>query len=143
MTTAPSSPDSERLTCCERGAALGVDVCPACRAASAAYSAAMRPTESPRTDEETFIAFKEDSPDAMTVVGATFARDLERECARLREALAIAESNLVEAAADIESWGAYASPYFQQKHDLAGCVADYVKRAALARAALAQPEEKT
>lgn len=32
---------------------------------------------------------------------------------------------LGEAADDIESWGAYAGHYFQQKHDLAGCVASY------------------
>ena len=43
---------------------------------------------------------------------------------------AVAERNrlrhlLAEAADDIESWGAYASEYFQQKHDLAGCVAKY------------------
>lgn len=58
------------------------------------------------------------------------------ECARLREALTKAAEDLLEASIEVESWGAYASPYFQQKHDLAGCVADYVKRAALARAAL-------
>lgn len=32
---------------------------------------------------------------------------------------------LTEAAEDIADWGAYASEYFQQKHDLAGCVARY------------------
>lgn len=32
---------------------------------------------------------------------------------------------LLEAAEDIESWGAYADPYFHQKHDLAGTVARY------------------
>lgn len=54
---------------------------------------------------------------------ATAARaDLEAENNRLRTLLA-------EAADDIESWGAYASDYFQKKHDLAGCVAKY--RAAL------------
>ncbi|MCY1308338.1 hypothetical protein D9M70_583380 [compost metagenome] len=36
---------------------------------------------------------------------------------------------LTEAAEDIADWGAYAGEYFQQKHDLAGCVARY--RAAL------------
>lgn len=37
------------------------------------------------------------------------------ENAKLRELLS-------EAADDIESWGAYATDYFQKKHDLAGCV---------------------
>ena len=46
-----------------------------------------------------------------------------RECA-------VSERNrlrllLAEAAEDIECWGAYASEYFQHKHDLAGCVAKY------------------
>ena len=34
-------------------------------------------------------------------------------------------SVVAEAAEDIESWAAYADPYFQQKHDLAGCIAKY------------------
>lgn len=32
---------------------------------------------------------------------------------------------LREAAEDVEAWGAYASGYFQEKHDLAGCAAKY------------------
>lgn len=36
-----------------------------------------------------------------------------------------AESLRAEAAEDIADWGAYAGEYFQQKHDLAGCVARY------------------
>lgn len=32
---------------------------------------------------------------------------------------------IADAADDIEAWGAYASEYFQQKHDLAGNVAKY------------------
>lgn len=32
---------------------------------------------------------------------------------------------LNEAADDIQDWGGYASAYFQEKHDLAGCVAKY------------------
>lgn len=41
--------------------------------------------------------------------------DLEAENTRLREAL-------TAAADDIESWGAYASYFFQQKHDLQGAI---------------------
>ena len=40
------------------------------------------------------------------------------EIARLRTALA-------DAIEDIASWGSYASEYFQQKHDLAGCIAKH------------------
>ncbi|MNC21756.1 hypothetical protein D3C75_697400 [compost metagenome] len=29
---------------------------------------------------------------------------------------------LLEASEEIETWGAYASPYFQEKYDLSGCV---------------------
>ncbi|BAW23977.1 MULTISPECIES: hypothetical protein [Pseudomonas] len=30
---------------------------------------------------------------------------------------------LLEASEEVATWGAYASEYFQEKHDLAGCVA--------------------
>ena len=54
---------------------------------------------------ETFVS-------AMRIV--TTDRDaLQAESARLREALRLA----IEA---VEFWAAYASPYFQEKHDLAG-----------------------
>ncbi|PRW85447.1 hypothetical protein C7A11_23290 [Pseudomonas simiae] len=33
--------------------------------------------------------------------------------------------SLLEAAEEIDTWGAYASDYFQEKHDLAGCVAKF------------------
>lgn len=36
-----------------------------------------------------------------------------------------AQALLMEAAEDVASWGAYASEYFQQKHDLAGCIEKY------------------
>jgi hypothetical protein len=49
------------------------------------------------------------------------------ELARLRAALG-------EAIEDIESWASYASPYFQEKWDLAGDLAKH-------RAALTTPEE--
>ena len=50
---------------------------------------------------------------------------------RMREVSALADEIdrlrilLADAADDIETWGAYASEYFHQKHDLAGCVARY------------------
>ena len=43
-----------------------------------------------------------------------------REIERLRSVIA-------EAVEDIQSWAAYADQYFQQKHDLAGCIAKYKK----------------
>jgi hypothetical protein len=39
--------------------------------------------------------------------------------------LAEAVKLLREAREDIEDWGAYASQYFQDKHDLKGCLATY------------------
>ena len=38
---------------------------------------------------------------------------------------------LGDAADEIQNWGSYASEYFQEKHDLAGCVAEF-KAAAMA-----------
>jgi predicted nucleic acid-binding Zn-ribbon protein len=40
--------------------------------------------------------------------------------------LAEAERLLAEAVQDIGEWSGYASEYFQQKNDLAGCLAKYV-----------------
>jgi len=56
-------------------------------------------------------------------------RDRAENAERERDAL-IAENEvlrklLVEAAEDIEGWGAYAGEYFQKKHDLAGNVKQY------------------
>ncbi len=45
------------------------------------------------------------------------------ELRRLHEVNAELVEALKNAAEEIESWGAYASPYFQNKHDLAGSVA--------------------
>lgn len=45
-------------------------------------------------------------------------RSAEEEVARLRSAL-------LEAAEDVQDWGAYASDYFQEKWDLDGDVAKY------------------
>ncbi len=46
-------------------------------------------------------------------------RELMRKAAQEIEQLRVL---LAEAAEDVESWGAYASPYFQKKHRLAECV---------------------
>ena len=50
---------------------------------------------------------------------------LKAECEGLRE-------SLTHAADEVESWGAYASDYFQQKHDLAGTVLK-VRQAAVSK----------
>lgn len=44
---------------------------------------------------------------------------------KLQEQLAAAQATIAEAADEIESWGSYASEYFQKKHDLAGTVARF------------------
>lgn len=44
--------------------------------------------------------------------------ELTAENERLRNLLG-------DAADEIQNWGAYASEYFQEKHDLAGCVGKY------------------
>lgn len=50
----------------------------------------------------------------------------ERACAAfIAGKLAALRAVIAEAADDIADWGAYASAYFQEKHDLAGCVAKY------------------
>ena len=50
---------------------------------------------------------------------------LKAECEGLRE-------SLTHAADEVESWGSYASDYFQQKHDLAGTVLK-VRQAAVSK----------
>lgn len=58
-------------------------------------------------------------------------RELREERDQLRAEVEGLRSLLAEAASDVADWGAYASDYFQQKHDLAGCVAKY--RAAMGK----------
>lgn len=41
---------------------------------------------------------------------------------------------LDEAATEVEDWGAYAGAYFQEKHDLEGCVQEIRERASFIRA---------
>lgn len=50
-------------------------------------------------------------------------------CSELRAEVEALRRLLADAAEDVESWGAYASEYFQEKHDLAGCVTKYRKAA--------------
>lgn len=78
------------------------------------------PLPAPGVNTATHAGFRFVGYDATQMQAyATQARaDLEAEVQRLRELLA-------EAADDIESWGAYATDYFQKKHDLQGCVAKY------------------
>lgn len=65
--------------------------------------------------------------------------DMRKAAAELRRLDALnAElvAALEEAVYEIEDWGAYASPYFQEKHDLEGSIAKV-------RAALAKAKEQT
>lgn len=45
-----------------------------------------------------------------------------------------------EAAEDVGSWGAYASPYFQHKHDLPSDIAQYMRHATYLRQLAEQME---
>ena len=49
----------------------------------------------------------------------------ERVNAELRAENELLRKNLLEASEEIANWGAYASDYFQEKHDLSGCVAKF------------------
>lgn len=49
----------------------------------------------------------------------------QRERDKLQEKVAALRMLLSDAADEIGEWGAYASGYFQDKHDLAGCVAKF------------------
>lgn len=53
------------------------------------------------------------------------------ELERLRSALALAALELENQQDRLADWGAYASPYFQQKHDLNGDI-ERVRAAAIA-----------
>ena len=50
-------------------------------------------------------------------------QDLQHENAALREQIAQVKADAYE---DIESWAGYASAYFQEKHDLEGCLKKYL-----------------
>ena len=59
-----------------------------------------------------------------------------------REALKLALEALEEAADAIDSWGSYASGYFQVKHDLEGDISKAKSAITAIREALAQPEQE-
>ncbi len=58
--------------------------------------------------------------------------DANRENAKLKAECEGQRESLTHAADEVESWGAYASDYFQQKHDLAGTVLK-VRQAAVSK----------
>ncbi|KAF4559217.1 MULTISPECIES: ead/Ea22-like family protein [Pseudomonas] len=62
------------------------------------------------------------------------ARKAQREIDRLKAENEAMRSALLEASEEVATWGAYASEYFQEKHDLAGCVAK-IHAAAMAKEA--------
>ena len=80
------------------------------------------------TKQECGIAFE-----ACCKVEAPLIRLTDCETARAADKARIAELEgvLADATQEVEEWGAYASEYFQEKHDLAGTVARF--RAALSR----------
>jgi hypothetical protein len=45
------------------------------------------------------------------------------DCKHLLDRITKLEAGYREAISDIADWSAYASDYFQEKHDLAGCLA--------------------
>lgn len=49
----------------------------------------------------------------------------ERVNAELKAEIEGLRKSLLDAAEEIDAWGSYASDYFQEKHDLAGCVAKF------------------
>ncbi|NNA37473.1 hypothetical protein HBO97_23445 [Pseudomonas lundensis] len=49
----------------------------------------------------------------------------ERVNAELKAEVEGLRKSLLDAAEEIDAWGSYASDYFQEKHDLAGCVAKF------------------
>lgn len=49
----------------------------------------------------------------------------KKELAALVERCATLEKRYAEAIEDIQSWGAYASDYFKEKHGLALCILDH------------------
>ena len=61
---------------------------------------------------------------------------LEAKAATLRAALEAAANDLLSAADDVESWGAYASEYFQRRHNLPREIAHIQECAECARKAL-------
>ena len=57
-----------------------------------------------------------------------FACNKYSRCAtyeELREEVNRLRGVILDASSEISDWGSYASPYFQEKHDLDGCVEKY------------------
>ena len=52
-------------------------------------------------------------------------RPIEKERDKLSSEVEELRMLLIDAAGEIGEWGAYVSEYFQEKHDLAGCVAKF------------------
>lgn len=65
---------------------------------------------------------------------------LSAELAEARIKLELAASALDEASEEVGDWGAYAGDYFQNKHDLEGCVKEIAQQAFSIRAFLASKE---
>ncbi len=61
-------------------------------------------------------------------------KSLKDDVVRLKAENEALRSALLEASEEVATWGAYASEYFQEKHDLAGCVAK-IHAAAMAKEA--------
>lgn len=58
-------------------------------------------------------------------VEADAADEARAEVRSLKAENEALRKTLLEASEEIATWGAYASDYFQEKHDLAGCVAKF------------------
>ena len=54
-----------------------------------------------------------------------YPRDLEDQITKLEAEVEALREGYAEAISDIEDWAAYAPEYFQEKHDLDGCIAGH------------------
>lgn len=84
-------------------------------------------------DEDRAIKLAKDNLAAAIQAERTARERAEARIKELEQALGTAAVDLDEAAEEIEAWGAYASDYFQTKHDLDGCVKDVRDAARRAR----------
>lgn len=87
--------------------------------------------------EALIAALSDDQPYIVRCNEALAAIDaLGQQSSEHSQTVADLRTLLSEAADDLEAWGAYASEYFREKHDLAGCIVKY----RVAAGALGQPE---